>query len=125
MDRDVDWLDALARALRPGQAPARSGSGPRRLAIPERCAAAFGAVEGPHDVRFARRFTRDALVGLAGTYSAVITRPPAERAALLDELRGALQADPRFADPAGVEVPLISRCYRTRRLAPAAAGRQS
>jgi hypothetical protein len=38
-----------------------------------------------------------------------------DRDALIDRLRAALEADPRFADPDGTEIPMVSRCFRARR----------
>jgi SAM-dependent methyltransferase len=115
MDRDVAWIDALQRTLRAHLAPVapRGGRGPRALALPDAAAAAFDPVEGPHLVRFTHRFTVDSLVGLAGTYSAMIIHP--DRDALTDRLRVTLEADPRFAGPDGVEIPMVSRCFRARR----------
>jgi hypothetical protein len=40
-----------------------------------------------------------------------------DRAALLERVRRALDEDPRLADPAGTEIPMVSRCFRARRLA--------
>jgi SAM-dependent methyltransferase len=117
MDREIDWIDDLQRTLRAHLAPVapRGGRGPRALALPEAAAAAFDPVEGPHLVRFTHRFTVDSLVGLAGTYSAMILHP--DRDALIDRLRATLDADPRFADPDGTAIPMVSRCFRARRRA--------
>jgi SAM-dependent methyltransferase len=116
MDRDVGWIDELQRMLRAHLPTSvdRPGRGPRSLAIPDAAAAAFAPVEGQHAVRFTHRFTREALLGLAGTYSAMIVHP--DRAALLDGVRAALEDDERFADPEGAELPMVSRCFRARRL---------
>jgi SAM-dependent methyltransferase len=84
-----------------------------RLVLPD--GAPFGAVEGPHAIRFTRRFTRDDLIGLTGTFSAVITLEPPARERLLARVRETLQRDPRFADPAGAELPMRAGCWRTRR----------
>ena len=46
----------------------------------------------------------------------MIVQPPDRRAALLDEVRRALAADPRFERP--VDVPVITRCYRATVQAP-------
>jgi SAM-dependent methyltransferase len=124
LDLDVDWVDDLDNALRPGCPQTTSRRESRHLEIPDGSVDSFCAVEGPHRVRFVHRFTRDTLVGLASTYSALIIQPPAQRAALLSEVRSTLEADPRFADPAGVEVPMVSRCFRAQRAAPKRDGRQ-
>jgi SAM-dependent methyltransferase len=115
MDREVEWVAELQQTIRARLAPPVMGAdrGPRRLELPASAAAAFEAVEGPHIVRFTHRFTRDALLGLAGTYSAMIIHP--EKSALLDAVRVALSEDPRFSAAAGAEIPMVSRCFRARR----------
>jgi SAM-dependent methyltransferase len=114
LDREVDWVGALWRTLRPGGTQAHGGHGPRALEVLP--GEGFAPVEGPHAVRVTQRFTREELVGLAGTYSAMIVLPPQRRAALLEEIRRALAADPRFAE--AVDVPVVSRCYRAALQAP-------
>ncbi|HEY6763065.1 MAG TPA: class I SAM-dependent methyltransferase [Baekduia sp.] len=115
MDREVAWVGELQQTIRARLSPPVVGAdrGPRRLELPASAADAFSPVEGPHIVRFTHRFTRDALLGLAGTYSAMIIHP--EKASLLEAIRTALSEDPRFATAAGVEIPMISRCFRARR----------
>jgi SAM-dependent methyltransferase len=115
MDREIDWIDDLQRTLRAHLAPVapHGGRGPRTLALPETAAAAFDPAEGPHLVHFTHRFTVDSLVGLAGTYSAMILHP--DRAVLIDRLRATLEGDPRFADPDGTAIPMVSRCFRAVR----------
>jgi SAM-dependent methyltransferase len=117
LDRHVEWIADLWRTLRPGQHAPSGGAARRRLEIPESAAPLFAPVEGPHVVRFTRRLTRDDLVGLAGTYSAMIVRTPEDRTALLSAVARALDADPRFSDPAGIEVPIATRAYRAIRRA--------
>jgi SAM-dependent methyltransferase len=116
MDRDIPWVEALWSALRPGRLRAPGGHGPRALEVLP--GEGFGPVQGPHAVRFVHRFTREDLVSLAGTYSAMITQPPEQRSLLLDEVRRALDADARFAEPGGVDVPMLSRCYRAEAQVP-------
>lgn len=120
IDRDDDAARELWAALRPRQDSAPAQRDARRLEIPPTAKGAFGAVEGPHVVRFARRFTLDDLVGLAGTYSAVIALPQDERARLLDGVRSRFEADLRFAQSGGIELPMASRCFRARRTGGAA-----
>jgi SAM-dependent methyltransferase len=114
MDREVAWVDELQQTIRARLAPPAVGAdrAPHRLALP---AGPFEAVEGPHVVHFTHRFTRDALLGLARTYSAMIIHP--EKVALLDGVRAALGEDPRFDAAAGAEIPMVSRCFRARRAA--------
>jgi SAM-dependent methyltransferase len=116
MDREVPWIADLQATIRANLAPPHAGAerGPRRLEIPDADAAAFAPVEGPHTIRFTHRFTREALAGMAGTYSAMIIHP--DRASLLDGVRRALAADPRFAGEGPTEIPMVSRCFRARRI---------
>jgi SAM-dependent methyltransferase len=113
LDVEVDWVAELNARLRLGL----RGSGPGRRShhfeLPD--GSPFHPPDGPHLVRSTRRFTRDQLVGLAGTYSAVIVLEPAERAALLARLRDDLDADPRLAGADGIDVPMVSRCWRAER----------
>ncbi|HEY5197507.1 MAG TPA: methyltransferase domain-containing protein [Solirubrobacteraceae bacterium] len=113
LDRDVDWVAELHDRLRLGLSG--SGSHRRSHAFDLPGDAPLGAAEGPHEVRFVRRFTRAQLVGLAGTYSAVIVLPQDARTALLARLRDDLDADPRLRGDTGIDVPLVSRCWRTER----------
>jgi SAM-dependent methyltransferase len=111
LDRDVDWVAELNDRLRfglPGRGP---GPGRHVLRLPD--AVPFGPPDGPHRVHFTGHFTRDQLVGLAGTYSAVIVLPPGERDALLERLRADLDADPRLGGADGIDIPQVSSCWRT------------
>ncbi|HEX3873456.1 MAG TPA: class I SAM-dependent methyltransferase [Solirubrobacteraceae bacterium] len=113
LDRDVDWVAELNAQLRLGLGGPGPGRRSHSFSVPG--AGPFARPDGPHDVRFSRRFTRDQLLGLAGTYSAVIVLPAADRTDLLDRLRRDLDADPRLDSPDGIEVPLVSRCWRAVR----------
>jgi SAM-dependent methyltransferase len=85
----------------------------RSLIIP--ADAPFGSPAELHEVRFTTRMTRDELVGLSGTYSQNIVVGAPERHARQAAIRDRLTADERFGDPAGVEVPMLSWCWRTVR----------
>ncbi|HWH09793.1 MAG TPA: class I SAM-dependent methyltransferase [Solirubrobacteraceae bacterium] len=113
LDRDVDWVAELHDRLRLGLPG--SGSHRRSHAFVLPGDAPFGTPDGPHVVRSVRRFTRAELVGLAGTYSAVIVLDAADREPLLERLRSDLDADPRLAGAEGIDVPMVSRCWRTTR----------
>jgi SAM-dependent methyltransferase len=111
-DYDEPWVAELWSSLRGHTEGVRDRGSPRRkLGIPD--GAPFDAPEGPHDVRFTHRFTRKELVGLTGTYSAVIVLPDAERRDLLDRLDRSLAEDPRYVD--GAEIPMLSQCWRAAR----------
>jgi SAM-dependent methyltransferase len=114
VDRTDPWAGELWALLH--EEPVRNADvqrSRRALIIPD--GAPFAAPAELHEVRFARRMTLDDLVGLAGTYSANIVVGPQERAARQSAIRARLEADPRFADPAGVDVPMLSWCWRAVR----------
>jgi SAM-dependent methyltransferase len=113
LDRDVEWVGELNHRIRLGLPSTGVGWRGHTFELPD--GAPFGPPEGPHEVRSVRRFTRAQLLGLAGTYSAVIVLPAAERELLLERLRDDLDADPRLGGAAGIDVPLVSRCWRTTR----------
>jgi SAM-dependent methyltransferase len=128
-DPQIDWVATLWERLESDPSARRPGGRSRRPHLPFDVAARvrraqlfgghagapFTPQEGPHVVGFCRRFTRDQLIGLAGTYSGVIVRPPSERAQVLEQVRQAIDADPRLSAPGGVEVPLLTRCWRAER----------
>ena len=126
---DLEWVGDLWDRLEPDPSARRPGGRPRRLRLPSgglarwwetrqfggRGGAPFEPRQGPHVVRFSRRFTRAELLGLAGTYSGVIGRHPAERTTILEHVRQAIYTDPRLASPDGVEVSLVTSCWRADR----------
>jgi SAM-dependent methyltransferase len=128
-DANVEWVGDLWDRLEPDPSARRPGGRPRRLRLPSgvparwrrarqfggHAGAPFEPQQGPHVVRFSRRFTRAQLLGRAGTYSGVIGRPPADRTAVLEQVREAIDTDPRLAAPDGVEVPLVTSCWRADR----------
>jgi hypothetical protein len=57
--------------------------------------------------------SRDELVGLAGTYSSMITMAPDERERELDRIR---QVTGTVVDGDIVEMPMRCRCWRTVRV---------
>jgi SAM-dependent methyltransferase len=113
LDRQVDWVGELNHRIRLGLPSTGVGWRSHTFSLPDD--APFGPAEGPYEIRFERRFTRAQLVGLAGTYSAVITLPDDTRQVMLERLRDDLDADPRLGGADGIDVPLVSRCWRTRR----------
>jgi SAM-dependent methyltransferase len=71
----------------------------------------MSAVE-EHAVEFSLPMTKDELVGLLGTYSGVITLDPERRAEFSGRVRAFLDGQPWDQ----VDLPLICRCLRSRRL---------
>jgi SAM-dependent methyltransferase len=113
-DREQDWVRKLWSMMRPdGPALGRERKR-RKLRLP--AGAPFTPPQGPQAVRYMRRFTRAQLLGLAGTYSGVITLDAEERQAFLGELADRLAGDDRFADPDGIEVPMVAYCWHADRL---------
>ena len=139
------WMDLgltvpeAARVLRPGgclgvlwNGPARDIEwvaellGPRR----ERVGSASDhakrhCVELPSDAPFttpetivitwSMPMTRDELVGLASTYSAVITRPAEERAEILRRVERLATAHAGFESGTTIQLPMRCRCWRATR----------
>lgn len=130
LDPEDGWARELWHRLEPGASSVRRTARVRRMAGAVRRqgrrrarAAVLGAAaqrwfdpeEGPHEVRFTRDLTRVELVGWAGTYSGLLARPPAERAALLDDVAAAFDARRDTSPSPEAVVPLLTRCWRTRR----------
>jgi SAM-dependent methyltransferase len=114
VDRTVPWADELWALLH--EEPVRHADVQRtRRALIIPADAPFGPANEPHEVRYATRLALDDLVGLAGTYSQNIVIGAQEREARQAAVRARLAADERFADPAGVDVPMLSWCWRTVR----------
>jgi SAM-dependent methyltransferase len=113
-DREQDWVVRLWSMMRP-DGPALGRERKRRqLRLP--AGVPFAPAHGPLAVRFARRFTKAQMLGLAGTYSGVITLPAKQRHDFLAQLEDRLEAEHRFADPAGIEVPMVAYCWCAERL---------
>jgi SAM-dependent methyltransferase len=112
-DRESEIVRDLWSTLRPTPGEPALRRPHRTLVLPD--GVPFAAPEGPHLVRFRRRFTREELLGLAGTFSRVIVLEPSARAELLDRVRASLAADPRLDEPDGIELPMTSRCWRAER----------
>jgi SAM-dependent methyltransferase len=110
--RDIEWVAELL--------------GPRR----ERVGSASDhakrhCVELPSDAPFttpetivitwSMPMTRDELVGLASTYSAVITRPAEERAEILRRVERLATAHAGFESGTTIQLPMRCRCWRATR----------
>ena len=75
------------------------------------------------DVGWNFRASPAALIDLVASRSYVITRAPAERDALLAEVRQLLATHPDLAGATEILVPYVTECYRTDLLAPRLTGR--
>ena len=109
-DRSVDWVTGLLGD--PGPFPPVTGSG-RRAVISSNCPPGSPFVDLDSCViHWSLPLDREQLVGLAGTYSSMITMPPGQRDAELSRIRPAA-AD--VAADGSVELPMSCRCWRAVR----------
>lgn len=112
VDRSVDWVAALLGPRDPSPGDREAAGARHRFVMPP------GSAFGPPDTAvftWSLPMTADEVVGLAGTYSSVITLPRGPRTAELDRIRARLAADPSFGACGVIEIPLICRCWRAVR----------
>jgi len=109
-DRSVGWVASLLgrRDPSPGDGTARAGR--HRFELPE--GSVFTGLETTV-IAWTLPMTRAELVGLAGTYSSVITMAPGTRAVELARVTARVDAVPK--EGAVVEVPMTCRCWRSVR----------
>jgi SAM-dependent methyltransferase len=118
-DVRVPWVaefNQLARESREADRPAgrrAGGAAPshRRREVSFPPGTPMSGLE-EHTVEFSVPMTKDELVGLLGTYSGVITLDPERRADFSRRVRAFLDRQPWDR----VDLPLICRCLRSRRL---------
>ncbi len=109
-DRRIPWVADLL-----GDRAGPEGGERRHLRdvdVPE--GLPFGAPE-TSVVRWYATLSHDEVVGLAGTYSRVITLPEADRAVLLDQLTETVRAHPMLAGREAVRLPMVCWCWRAVR----------
>lgn len=110
--RDIEWV---AELLGPGHervGPPRDHANRHRVELPPD--APFTALETTV-ITWSVPMTRDALVGLAGTYSTVITRPAEERAEILRRVERLVDHHAGFGSGTTVQLPMRCRCWRATR----------
>ncbi len=110
VDRSVDWVASLLGRRDPSPGDGAAGTGRHRFELPER--SVFAGLETTV-FAWTLPMTRHELVGLAGTYSSVITMAPGPRSTELD--RVAARLDAVGDEGAVVEVPMSCRCWRAVR----------
>jgi ubiquinone/menaquinone biosynthesis C-methylase UbiE len=113
-DMRVPWVAELSRLARQARLTDRSdGSADRRgrreVVFP--AGTPMSALQ-EHAVEYSLPMTKDELVGLLGTYSGVITLDPGRRADFSLMVRAFLDRQPWDR----IDLPLICRCLRSRRL---------
>ena len=104
-DEGVDWVAELGRIMRPAGEPAHDREpdpGPP-----------FGEPERRR-VRWVGHLSPDRLIDLVASRSYVITRPPAQRAAVLAQVRRLLDTHPALAGRPDVALPYLTFCTRAR-----------
>jgi SAM-dependent methyltransferase len=120
-DTRVPWVEDFNRLARQsreadrrldGTRPDDAGPGRRRREVTFPAGSPLSPVE-EHTVKFSVPMTKDELFGLLGTYSGVITLDPEQRAGFSQRVRAFLDRQPWDQ----VDLPLICRCLRSRRLA--------
>ena len=114
-DRSVPWVAEVLGSVRgrpPDQGP--HGEGRHRLELPP-----GGPFSPPECATFVASvdYRVDDLVGLAASYSSVITLPDAERDRALARVADRVRSRPELADHDRVALPLRCTCWRTVRRA--------
>ena len=96
-----------------GDGEAAAARARHRFVLP--AGAPFSAPEFTR-IHWSRTMTTEDLVGLAGTYSGVITLPEPARSDALRLARSWLEEEPELARSGQVELPWRAVCWRTDRL---------
>ncbi|MGH9123236.1 MAG: class I SAM-dependent methyltransferase [Acidimicrobiales bacterium] len=110
-DRDVDWVrELLARDVRSDSE--RQGRR-HRLDIPE--GTLFGIPE-TRVIQWSLPRTPEQLVGLAGTYSRVITADDTDRHSIASHVAGVIRGHRALQGRAVLDLPMSARCWRAVRL---------
>lgn len=104
-DHREDWVAELGRILyRRGDRDAY------------RTAPIIGPPFGPVrrlDFEWSQELTAETLLDLVASRSYVITLPAADRAAVLEEVRGLVTRHPALVADGGIVLPYVTECYRT------------
>ena len=107
-DRSIDWVAELLGTATPSPGDRKRWSR-HQFDLPPH--SPFVDLEGS-TITWSKPMTREELVGLAGTYSSLITMPPDLRERELARIRAVTDA---VIDGDVVEVPMGCRCWRTVR----------
>jgi SAM-dependent methyltransferase len=105
-DESVPWVAALTAVIEPG---------PEHDAFTEDppVGAPFDRTER-HDVAWTHAMGRDELLDLVRSRSHFLVRSPEQQAAMLHGVRALLDTHPALAGRDVVEMPYVTRCFRTR-----------
>jgi len=110
--REIDWVAELLGRRGEMGGPVGEHAGRHRVELPP--GSPFTTPEATV-VAWSTPMTRDELVGVTGTYSAVITSPDEERAAILERVERLAANHESFAGGATIELPMACRCWRATR----------
>ena len=105
-DERTDWVAALGQIMHDGSEQEMNSDNPI-VGTP------FGPIER-FDVEWIAHLDQDTVVDLVASRSYVITRPEAQRLALLDAVRELLNTHPQVKDSTSVAMPYVTRCSRTQ-----------
>lgn len=111
-DRSVGWVGEVLGPRDPSPVELPAPGSRHHVELPP------GAPFGQLETRFftwQRELTPDELVGIAGTYSSMITLSEDERSTELERIRGVLATHPELRDRERLAVPMGSRCWRAVR----------
>ncbi len=109
-DRSVEWAAELLGTRDPSPGDRRDRGSRHRFELPPQ--SPFAELDSC-DIGWSKSMSRDELVGLAGTYSSMITMAPDERERELDRIR---LITGTVVDDDVVEMPMRCRCWRTVRV---------
>lgn len=104
-DESVGWVRELGQLMGAGTAAFDDESEP---VVPE----PFGALE-KHETRWVQTLTHDGLLDLARSRSYFITKDADAQAAVIQSLRRLLREHPDLAGHELIELPYVTRSYRT------------
>jgi SAM-dependent methyltransferase len=109
-DRSVDWVGSILgrRDPSPGESVRRN----RRLELP--VGSPFEGLDSCL-LTWSLPLTREQLIGLAGTYSSVITMAEEERVTEARRIEDRLENIPGLGDGPVVDLPMSTRCWRAVR----------
>jgi SAM-dependent methyltransferase len=113
-DRSIDWMQAVwagGRTLSHEQRRAMDSHRSERHTVNLEADSPFDEPER-HVIRWTQRMTKDELVGLAGTYSAIITMGQTARLEYLDSIARYLANEEQFIGLDVIDVPMGCLCWR-------------
>jgi SAM-dependent methyltransferase len=116
VDRSIDWMRSLWAGgvdLSPDEKAAVDRNRRRRHVVNLEAGGPSPFLEPETQLfHWTRRMTKEDLVDMAATYSAIITMDDAARRQHLEAMRRYLDARPQFAGEDVIDVPMRSYCWR-------------